>query len=324
MRAVIVGVAHWHAPIYAKALAEASVTLAGASDLDPIAGEAAAAQLGLAFDSDAAAMLDRLRPDIAFVLPRHDRAMDEARPVLARRIPFLIEKPMGRTGAQAREVADAARASGVFAAAALANRELAIWTRLAELRAAGRLGTVMHAHFRVVNGPPGRYRDWGVGWMLDPAISGGGALRNLGFHGVDAALALASGRTLHVRGAAVGHAAYRLPVEEFATALLQVEGGPAITVEAGYSYAAAGGDMEWRIAATGAYLKQTSGRLEIRHADGALEATDMPPPGYLALVQETLRRLRAGLPPSASLDDCAAAADLIDRIYDTASRGDLP
>jgi predicted dehydrogenase len=220
----------------------------------------------------------------------------------------------------ARAVGD----TGVFAASALANREVEIWGRVAALRAAGQLGTVMHAHFRVVNGPPGRYPAWGVAWMLEPAISGGGALRNLGFHGVDAALSVAAGRGLIVRGAAVSYGAYRLPVEEFATALLCVPDGPAITVEAGYSYAADGGDFEWRIAATGAYLKQTRDRFEMRLADGSLEAVQTPAPSYLPLVRETLRRLQAGMPPPASVGDCAAAAQVIDRIYAAATKGDMP
>jgi len=304
---------HWHAPIYAASLAELGIDLVGASDPDGAAGAASAVRLGLAFDADAGAMLDRLRPDVAFVLPRHDRAMATVAPVLARRLPFLIEKPMGLNGAEAQAVADAAR--GGFAAAALSNRSLAIWRRVAALRQAGSLGRVMHAHFRVVNGPPGRYRDWGVGWMLEPALSGGGALRNLGFHAADAALNVAAGQKLEVCGAAIGHAAYALPVEEFATALLAVPGGPAITIEAGYSYAAAGGDMEWRIASTGAYLRETRGRLEVRLADGTLEANDVPPPGYTAFIAEMLACLRDGRPSPASLDDCAAAARLIDQIY---------
>lgn len=321
MRAVIVGVAHWHAPMYAEALAALGSPVLGTSDLDADAGSAAAGTLKLPFETDAAAMLDRIKPEVAFVLPRHDRAMAEARPVLARRIPFLIEKPMGRTGVEARAVAEAAKKVGIFAASALANRQLAIWKRFDELKQAGQLGTVMHGHFRTVNGPPGRYRDWGVGWMLDPAVSGGGALRNLGFHPVDAALTLAGGRPVSVRGASVTRHAYGLPVEEFATAVIAADGGPVVTVEAGYSYAAGGGDMEWRIAATGAYLRETRGRLEIRLADGTLEATDVPVPGYHRLTEDILGRLKDGRPPAADVEDCARAAELIDRIYDAAGQG---
>jgi predicted dehydrogenase len=320
MRTVIVGVGHWHAQMYAEALAALGAPVLGTSDLDADAGRASATKLGLPFDIDAAALLDRVKPDLVFVLPRHDRAMAEIRPVLDRRIPFLIEKPMGRNGVEARAVAEAAKKAKVFAAAALANRGMSIWKRFEALKQAGRLGTVMHGHFRTVNGPPGRYRDWAVGWMLEPAISGGGSLRNLGFHGVDAALILAAGRRVTVRGASVTNLAYKLPVEEFATAVVAADGGPIVTLEAGYSYAAGGGDMEWRIAATGAYLKENKGRLEVRFADGTLESADVPPPGYHSLTEDVLTRLKEGRPPAADVEDCARAAELIDIIYQAAGR----
>ncbi|MBM3531762.1 MAG: Gfo/Idh/MocA family oxidoreductase [Alphaproteobacteria bacterium] len=321
MRTVIVGVGHWHAQMYAEALAALGAPVLVTSDLDAEAGRAAAAKLNLPFDADAGALLDRAKPELVFVLPRHDRAMAELAPVLDRRIPFLIEKPMGRNGTEARAVAEAAKKAKVFAAAALANRGMSIWKRFEALKQAGRLGTVIHGHFRTVNGPPGRYRDWAVGWMLEPSISGGGSLRNLGFHGVDAALVIAGGRPVTVRGASVTNLAYKLPVEEFAAAVVAAEGGPTVTLEAGYSYAAGGGDMEWRIAATGAYLKETRGKLEVRFADGTLEATEVPVPGYHALTEDVLTRLKQGRPPAADVEDCARAAELIDRIYQLAEQG---
>ncbi|MBM3549242.1 MAG: Gfo/Idh/MocA family oxidoreductase [Alphaproteobacteria bacterium] len=321
MRTVIVGVGHWHAQMYADALAKLGASVLGTSDLDAEAGRAAAEKVRLPFETDSAALLDRVKPDLVFVLPRHDRAMDELRPVLDRRLPFLIEKPMGRTGVEARAVAEAAKKTKVFAASALANRSLAIWKRVEALQRAGQFGTLMHAHFRTVNGPPGRYRDWAVGWMLEPSISGGGAMRNLGFHGADAAVVLSGGKVPTVRGASVTHHAYKLPVEEFATAVVAAESGAVISLEAGYSYAAGGGDMEWRIAATGAYLRETRGRLEVRLADGTLEATDVPLPGYHSLTEDVLTRLKQGKPPAADVEDCARAGELIDRIYQSAGQG---
>jgi predicted dehydrogenase len=317
MRAVFVGVAHWHAPIYAGAMAKLGLQIAAASDLDSAAGAAAAAKLEIPFHADTASMLERVRPDFAFVLPRHDRALAELAPVLARQIPFLIEKPMGRNASEARAVAAAAAKSHAFAACALPNRQLAIWDRFRALERGGGLGTVMHAHFRIINGPPHRYREWGVPWMLDPAISGGGALRNLGFHGADATLSLAGERPVEVRGARVTRVGYGLAIEEFASAILEPVGGPLVTIEFGYSYAAAGGDFEWRIAATGAYLKQSGPKLEVRLADGSSETSEVAPPSYDLFVADMLTRLREGRPPGADLTACASAADLIDRIYQT-------
>ncbi|MBI1773718.1 MAG: Gfo/Idh/MocA family oxidoreductase [Proteobacteria bacterium] len=311
----ILGVAHWHAPTYAQILGELGHRVVGSSDGDATAGALQAQKLGLAFESSTEALLDRTRPDFVFVLPRHDRVKATLAPVLERRLPFLLEKPMGLSGAQSTDLASAAASAGVFAAAALANRHLAIWAVYRRLQAEERLGTVMHAHFRLNNGPPERYRDLGVPWMLDPVISGGGPLRNLGIHATDAVLTLADGHMVKVQAAQLSHRAYHLPVEEFATALLQVEGGPIVTLEAGYSYAAGGGDFEWRIAATGATMIERKGLLAVRWPNGELTETKTDMPGYRSFVLTMLADFQAGRPPVASLSDCAAAAMLIDRIY---------
>ena len=118
---------------------------------------------------------------------------------------------------------------------------------MAELEAEGRLGKLAHGHFRIVNGPPQRYRDDGVGWMLDPAIGGGGALRNLGIHGIDAALSLAQG-ALRVVSASIGNRIHDEPVEDHAHVTLRDEAGTLFTVEAGYTYASMAPGRRFRVA----------------------------------------------------------------------------
>ena len=107
-----------------------------------------------------------------------------------------------------------------------------------------------------MNGPPERYRLDGVPWVLDPAIGGGGALRNLGIHGIDAALALAGGADLAIVSAAIDRRLHGEAVEEYAVVTLRAPDGMIATVEAGYTYAsmAPGGDFEWRVSARNAYL----------------------------------------------------------------------
>ncbi len=318
-RVAFLGVAHWHAPIYAGILKTLGVPVVGASDLDAADGAAAAAKLGIPFDTDAGAMLATTGADFVFVTPRHDRVMATLAPALDRRLPLLIEKPMGLDGIQARAAARAIEGAGVWATAALPLRHNMIWSHVARLREAGRFGTLMHAHFRIINGPPRRYPDWGVGWMLEPDKSGGGALRNLGIHGADAFLGLA-GPDVEVRAAAIGHHAYALPVEEFATALLQSPSGPACTIEAGYSYASGGGDLEWRVASTGAYFLETATELTIRHADGQLETHATPKiPIQQPMVETAFADFAAGRTPACPVSECAEAVALCDQIYERAA-----
>ena len=86
----------------------------------------------------------------------------------------------------------------------------------------------------------------GVGWMLDPAISGGGCLRNVGIHTVDGFLRYTQGeadRSAWRRRSAIARMARRL--KSSAPRCLRSESGVIGTVEAGYSYASMkpGGDF---------------------------------------------------------------------------------
>ncbi len=320
---VIVGITHWHAPRYVRMLGARGVRLLGASDADAQAGAAAAAKHGIAFEPDTARLLEKLRPDLAVVLPRHDQATVEITAVADHAIPMLVEKPMGRNAAEARASADAIRRSGVFASVCFPNRHLGIWDAYRELLAADALGTLMHAHFRTINGPPSRYLDYGVPWMLDPAASGGGVLRNLGIHGADAIATLAGARALTLAGGRTSSIGYHGPVEDFAAGMFTTADGFVATMEAGYTYAnmQEGGDYEWRIAATGAYLHECNGRLRVHRRGATLQERAVPPPSlaYEIMVNAALDAFESGAAPPSPADDCVRAVELQDMIYKAAN-----
>jgi predicted dehydrogenase len=197
-------------------------------------------------------------------------------------------------------------------------------TAFESLRREGRVGTIAHAHFRVVNGPPERYAADGVGWVVDPVIGGGGALRNLGIHGVDAALSLASGK-LSLKSASIGNRVHISPVEDYALLVLEDEAGAVFTVEAGYTFASMqpGGDFEWRIVSANATLidrgdKATSATLD----DGAVInlPVELPATRYRLCMRDTFERLERKMPPTISLDDYVEAMSLIDAAYRKAGR----
>lgn len=324
LRIALVGVSHWHAPRYAEALRARGAALVGAADTDREAGELAAKRLGIEFIAQTEAMLERHRPDFAVVLPRHDHAAEEISRVAAHRIPMLVEKPMGRDAREARRAADAIETAGVFASVCLPNRYMAIWEEVRELEKQGLLGELRHAHFRTINGPASRYRDSGVGWMLDARASGGGALRNLGVHGADAVLTLAAGTPLNVLSAHCSRFDAALAVEEFAAASLTAAQGFHASLEAGYSYAnlQEGGDYEWRIATSGVYLRESNGRLWIHRRGASLEAREVPTPHHLyrSMTHAALEAFETGADPPVPVRACVAAVDLQDRIYASANR----
>jgi predicted dehydrogenase len=320
LRIAIAGVTHWHAPRYLESLAAHDTEIVGVSDHDESAGARHAEKIGCRFFADTSDMLGAARPDFVLLLPRHDLAVREARAIADRRLPTLVEKPMGLDAGEARRTAAALLAGNAFAAACLPNRHLLFWDAIERLRNDGKLGTPIHASFRIVNGPPARYPGYGVPWMLDPARAGGGVLRNLGAHGADASLAL-GGADLAVRGAVIARRGYGMAIEDYATATLAAPDGFAATIEVGYSHADANSsDQEFRLAATGAYIVDANGALTVTTGDGRREvvksrtATD----GYDMLVAETLARFRSGKEPVVDVAQCARAVTIIDAIYHAA------
>src|SRR3954462_11213314 len=116
MRVAFMGVSHWHIPLYldpALDLAEAEIV--GVSDPSLAAAEAVAARAGCPAFTDERALLDQARPGFVFVLGRHCDMAASARALIARAIPFAIEKPCATTSVEIAALARAAHAAGVFA-----------------------------------------------------------------------------------------------------------------------------------------------------------------------------------------------------------------
>ncbi len=177
-------------------LATPNARLVGACDRDPRAAGQVAALVGGFTTGDLDALLDR--PDLHAVYvatPNHAHAAVVAA-VAARGIPVLCEKPLAADVADARALV--AAASGCLAGTAFDQRFHPAHRRIAELVAAGELGTVTAV--RIIYGcwlPP----DWSPArssgariatagdaydnWRVDPARAGGGALVDLAPHGID-------------------------------------------------------------------------------------------------------------------------------------------
>jgi predicted dehydrogenase len=95
-----------------------------------------------------------------------------------------IEKPVGLTAADARAVADAVRDAGVQGAVGFNYRNAPAVEAARERIAAGEIGTVTHARFRLFSDyaadPEGA-----LSWRFEQARGGSGVLGDLAAHGVD-------------------------------------------------------------------------------------------------------------------------------------------
>jgi predicted dehydrogenase len=320
LRVGVSGASHWHLPRHAQNLRQAGATFVAVCDPDPEIARRWGGELGCPV-VPGVEELAAARPDLVLALGRVSDMAAQARLLLEAGIPLLAEKPLGLRGAEVAQVEALARERKGWVSVALVQRYDPLWGVLDALRDGDRLGGLSHLHVRIVNGPPQRYAAWGSGWMLDPRTAGGGALLNLGIHGVDYMHHLVGGAP-EVAGAAIGHGAHGQPVEDFGALILRSPDGVVGTVEAGYTYpdSSAGmtrsGDNEVRLGAAGTYLIGRDGDAWQVTAAGeealpGVRAGDR----YLDWVFDSLARLKAGQPPLAGIEDCLAAVRTLDAAY---------
>ena len=322
MKVALLGAGHWHAPMHADAARFAGATLCAVWDSDAVAARA----LADLFDAPAIPSLDQVlatRPDICVTMGHPAEVPALARALIDAGMPMILEKPAAPETRILREIEARAQAQGVFVAVPLANRLSPAMRGLARSPEDAGGGDdaaprVAHASFRIVNGPPERYRDDGVPWVLDPAAAGGGALRNLGLHGIDCALCLADG-PLRVTSAQVARRLHPDEmVEDHALVTLTDAAGALFVIEAGYTTPAmqAGGDLEWRVATKGAYLVDRGDSAQWIGPRGLRSLPALPPDErYRAFMTDTLARLADGRPPLVGLSDYVAAMAVIDQAY---------
>jgi predicted dehydrogenase len=320
IRVAAIEVSHWHALFDAAYLrhlvAMPSVALVGIQDSDPRILAKRAAEVGSPPTfTDYRKMLETLHPDFVVALGRHRQMAAIANDLLDAGYPFLMEKPMGINAVEVEALAAKAAQLKAFVAVPLAQRYAPFALRARELLAAGRFGPLSHIYVRINRPSPGRYQGWDCAWMLDPAESGGGCLRNLGPHGLDMFLYL-TGEEAQVTGAQVSQRAHERAVEDYASVLLRSASGVLGTVEVGNGFPRDGTDGEWKIAGRDAILTMKDDIMKLATAEGdeSFPGTSVTRP-YFTTLRDVLEHWQRGAPPPVSVHDCARAVRLIDQAY---------
>ena len=321
IRIAAIGVGHWHSlfdAAYLKALVGMpEVQLVGVQDADSELVAQRAGQLGAPPTfTDYREMLAKTRPDFVLALGRHSEMAATAHFLLDEGYPFLIEKPAGLDAREVKGVADKAAAKHAFAGVPLFQRFQPFVSHARRMLAEGAFGPVSHFYFRSNRPSSARYVAWGAPWMLDPAIAGGGSLRNVGLHGIDAFLYL-TGEDAQVTGAQLSSRALGKRVEDYATVLLRTPSGVLGTIEVGNTFPGKGADAEWKLAGRDALLVQRDGALRCATAAGEQDLAGPPeePPSAIA-VRDALARWQSGKPPATGIEDCYRAMRLVDEAYD--------
>jgi len=324
IRIAAIEVGHWHSlydAAYLKTLVKMpEARLVGVQDPDAAMAAGRAAELGgPPVFTDYREMLAGTRPDFVVALGRPSAMAAIAHHLLDEGYPFLMEKPMGLDAGQVRGIADKAAAKQAFAAVPLFQRYHPFVAHARRMLAEGAFGPLSHFHFRSNRGSSARYVAWGSAWMLDPAVAGGGVLRNIGLHGIDLFLHVL-GKDAEVVGAQLSSAALGQPVEDYAAVLLRGPGGVVGTIEVGNVHPGSGADGEWKLAGRDALLVQQGGVVRCITAGGESRLAEAPAEQLAAVaLRDALLRWQRGEPPAAGPEDCWRAMRVVDRAYDLAA-----
>ncbi len=324
MKIALLEVSHWHFPLYEAALLASDVDVVAVSDADQAIRARVAALFGVrAYETPEALLAGEAAIDYAFAFGRHARMKDIGLALVARGIPFAMEKPAGLSGEDVAALGGAAAAKGLPVTVAFVQRVGPLADALARLRR-GEGADFRYSSWRFFAGPPGRYRAMGTPWMLDPAESGGGCLINLAPHWLDLSQLLHGPRQGDVP-ARTSAALHGEAVEDYALVSTRHAQGTAM-VETGYCFPDHPRKREYSfsLSAAGHYVQSRPDGITVFRSGGAepeVLTFDLDSdPLYGVFVQRVLADHAAGRPPLAGLGDLEAVMRTVDAAYAASAR----
>lgn len=309
-RTLVFGASHWHMPLCADMIAERHEVV-GLSDPDP----AAVAGLGRLWGAPIHASWEELlegHPDaqLAYVFMPHDTMRAVCLALIARRIPFVVEKPAGMSFQELVDIRQAAEASGVPIAVPLVQRDGPIDRWLAKA------GASVYESTEFIAGPPARYLTNGSPWMVEKQRAGGGCMINLAPHFVDLFLQ-SNGATGGDVTAALSTTLHGAGVEDFASLTLTTPDGGVATIQVGYAFPASPLKRHCsflRLGADGAASVWSDGSATFTSAAGETESAVIDVDSdhlYGPFVARVADRLESGFPGIPGIRDLEAAMRVI-------------
>jgi len=306
IRVAVVGVSHWHAEGYIRALCTCGAKVTAVSDDNIEVARRWGETLGCPAYPSAEALLAAGRPDLVFALARHCDMTALAAKLVEENQPFVMEKPMGLRWKELALVAARAAARKLWAGVDFVARTLGLVRHLLELRDSGELGIVATYTYRLLAGEPQRYRDMGVPWMLDPAQAGGGPLYNFGPHVFDLFLRL-TGEPIQKLHCWMSHRLHRLPIEDYAHISVRTPSGVVGDMTVGYVCPGSAYDHYFALSTDRLWVSSPNlGSGTVYWRDGRTSEVPAGPESedfFLTYTRETLRRFQAGEPPAATISE---------------------
>lgn len=331
MKVALIEASHWHVPLYLDALEAPGIEVVAVSDAEHVKGEAIAARFGCPLYSSSHELIKKENLDFAFVFGRHSEMPKYAEALIAKRVPFALEKPCGINMAQVTRLRKMTEEANLYCAVPLIFR---ISDLLAALEGAEQKipSDYNYMSFRFIVGPPSRYDAAGAGWALDPQFSGGGSTINVATHFIDFFRFL-TGKEVARVSAIMHNRTHHGAVEDYSLLTMQTADGVTGLVETGYSFPSTADEQRefsFTLASDRVYAKSGPDRIEIRDRRNLAAGTRSlrlrleTDVYYPLFVRQVLAECRSGAKAVASLRDAEAMMQVMDGAYASARLGGVP
>lgn len=246
IRLGLLSCAHIHTKGHCEAIAKREgAELAAIWDDDADRGRRYADEFGAAFVADPSALIGRGDLDGFVVCAENANHLELLRQALPAGKPIFCEKPLATTADDAAEALRLIRRHGAPVTLGYGMPFSPAMRGVAKALADGELGSVTHGRIR--NAHHGAYGRWfdapDLRWFTDPRLAGGGGFLDLGTHAVHMVRALlgpverVSARTRNLSG-------IYPDVDDYGIALLRMDSGVLMTVEASWVQTGGPGGLE--------------------------------------------------------------------------------
>jgi predicted dehydrogenase len=183
LRVAVLSRWHVHADQYAREVREnGDAEVVRVWDEDAERGAAWAAQLGVAFEPDLAAVLRSDDVDAVCVTTPTNGHREVMVAAAEAGKHIFTEKVLAATMADARAIADAVQHSGVRFCISFPRRTMPAVLHAKQAAERGLFGRITAVRVRIAH--DGAVRDWLPAHFYDPVTCGGGAMMDLGAHGM--------------------------------------------------------------------------------------------------------------------------------------------
>ena len=143
---------------------------------------------------------------------------------------ILLEKPMGLTVAEAKEIADICEKEGVKLGVAFMMRFHTYHQQMRELIQSGKIGEIVSARAQFTCW----YPEMDNCWRQNKTLSGGGAMLDMGIHAIDL-IRYISGQEIAETSGFTGNQIFKYNVDDAGIGVYKMESGALCVVEAAFN-----------------------------------------------------------------------------------------